>query len=281
MKPKSLKELLAEKLTEKELDIMPTSFDVVGDILIFSDFPEELEKNEKDIGEIILSNFKHVNVVTKKTGHYSGTFRTPTLKIIAGENRKETIHKENSIRARLNVEEVYFSARLGHERERINKQIRKDEDVLVMFSGCGVYPVNIGKNTEAREIYGVEINPIAHRYALENVKLNKLHNIKLFQGNVNDVLPKIDKKFDRVLMPLPKSAEDFLDIALSKLKNGGILHFYDFLHENDFGDSEKKVIEAAKRCRKKAKILGFTKCGQFGPGKFRVCIDAKIESVQH
>ena len=255
---------------------MPTSFDIVGDILIFSDFPAELEKKEKIIGEKILEFFKNVKVVTKKTGKYGGTFRTPKLKIITGEKRKETIHKENGIRVKLNVEKVYFSARLGHERERINKLVKKGESVLVMFSGGAVYCVNIAKNTEAEEIYGVEINPIAHKYGLENIKLNKVDNVKLFLGGVVDVLPKIKKKFDRVLMPLPKSAGDFLVIALKKVRKNGILHFYDFLHENDFGDSEKKVKEACKKNRRKCRILNFVKCGSFGPGKFRVCVDAKV-----
>ena len=39
-------------------------------------------------------------------------------------------------------------------------------------------------------------------------------------GDVRDVVPKLKKKFDRILMPLPKSAEEFLDIALSASKKG-------------------------------------------------------------
>ena len=275
-KPARLKELLAKDLTKKELLLMPTSFDVVGDIMIFSDFPDELKKKEKKIGAKILSVFKHIKVVCKKTGKYGGRFRTPKLKIIAGERRKETIHKENGIGVRLNVENVYFSARLGHERERINAFVKKGEEVLVMFSGCGVYCVNIAKNTSAKEIYAVEINPAAHEYALGNILLNKLKNIKLFLGDVKDILPFMEEKFDRVLMPLPKSAEDFLDLAISKVKKGGILHFYDFLHENEFGASEEKVKEACKRGKRKCEILRFVKCGQYGPGKFRVCVDARI-----
>ena len=239
---------------------MPTSFDIVGDIMIFSDFPCELEKKEKIIGEIILENFKNVKVITKKTKKYGGTFRTPTLKIIAGERRKETIHKENRVQIKLNVQNVYFSARLGHERERINNLIKDGEDVLVMFSGSGVYPVNISKNTGANEICGVEINPEGHKYAEENLVLNKVSNVTLFNGDVNEVLPKIKKRFDHVMMPLPKSAEDFLDIAISKIKPKGILHFYDFLHENDFGLSEMKVKEAAKRAGRKSRKIKFTKC---------------------
>lgn len=276
MPPKNLKQLLKQELTKKQLEILPTSFDILGDILIFSDFPAKLEKKEKIIGKKILNFFRNVKVVCKKTGKYSGKFRTPKLKIIAGQRRKETTHKENNIKVKLHVEKVYFSSRLAHERERINKLVKKEEDVLVMFSGCGVYPLNIAKNTAAKEIYGVEINPIAHKYGLENIKLNKVNSIKLFLGDVNNVLPKIRKKFDRVLMPLPKSAGDFLVLALSKVKKNGILHFYDFLHENDFKESKKKVKAACKQNRRTCKILNFTKCGQFGPGKFRVCVDAEI-----
>ena len=274
--PQNLKVLLEKTLTKKELNLMPTSFDTVGDILIFSEFPEELKSKEKIIGIQILDNFKNIKVITKKTKNYGGTFRTPTLKIMAGERRKETTHRENGIKVKLNVQNVYFSARLGHERERINKLIKKDETLLVMFSGCGIYPVNISKNTEAKEIYAVEINPEGHRYAEENIILNKTSNITLFNGDVNDILPKIKKTFDRVLMPLPKSAEDFLDIALTKLKLKGTLHFYDFMHENEFDLSKEKVKAAAKRNKRKSRILAFTKCGQFGPGKYRVCVDAKI-----
>ena len=275
-KPQNLKQLLIKELTKKQLEMMPTSFDIVGDILIFSDFPDILVAKEKLIGKKILEFYKNVKVICKKTGKYKGIFRTPTLRIIAGARRKETIHKENGILVKLHVEKVYFSVRLGHERERINNLVKKDEKVLVMFSGCGVYCVNISKNTSASEVYGVEINPIAHKYAVENVKLNKIKNIKLYYGDVNDVLPTIKKRFDRVLMPLPKSAGDFLDIALSKVKKEGILHFYDFLHENEFNLAERKVKGACKQKMRRCKILNFVKCGQFGPGKFRVCVDAKI-----
>ena len=48
--PQNLKTLLEKILTKKQLDLMPSSFDTVGDILIFSEFPKELEKKEKIIG---------------------------------------------------------------------------------------------------------------------------------------------------------------------------------------------------------------------------------------
>ncbi|MEK6868609.1 MAG: class I SAM-dependent methyltransferase family protein, partial [Nanoarchaeota archaeon] len=155
--PGKLKDILVEKLTKKELSLVPSSFDMVGNTIIFSDFPKQLSKKEKIIGNEILKNFRHFKSVFKKTKKYSGKFRTPKLKLLAGENNKETMHKENDVKLKLNVENVYFSARLSEERKRIAKKVRKNEKILVMFSGCGVYPLVIAKNTEAKEIYGIEI----------------------------------------------------------------------------------------------------------------------------
>src|SRR3989338_5665269 len=114
-----LKDFLKGKLTQKEIFLVPSSFDMVGDLIIFSDFPEELSKKEKIIGEAILRNFKHIKSVFKKTKKYSGIYRVPKLKLIAGDVRKDTEHKENNTRIRLNVEKVYFSPRLSEERKRI------------------------------------------------------------------------------------------------------------------------------------------------------------------
>src|SRR3990167_8523246 len=223
---KNLKFYLKDKLSEKELKLMPTSFDVVGDILIFSEFPKELSEKEKLIGKVILETYHHIKTVIKKTKKYSGKFRTPKLKIIAGEKRKETTHKEN---------EVYISARMSSERKRIADLIKNNESIMVMFSGSGVYPLVIIKNSQAKEVYGIEINPTAHKYALENIKKNKLENkVKVFLGDVTKVMPKINKKFDRILMPLPKGAESFLGLTLKYIKKNGTVHFYDFLHEGEF-----------------------------------------------
>jgi len=268
----NIKEALKGKLTKKQLSLVPRSFDIIGDILVFSDFPDELKSKEKIIGETIIKSMKNVKVVCKKTEMHSGVYRTKKVKILAGARRKKTIHKENNVRVELNVETCYFSPRLSNERIRAYKLVKKGESVLVLFSGISIYPIIISKNTEAKEIYGIEINPDAHEYAMKNLELNKIKNVKLFLGDVNDVIPKLKKKFDRIFMPLPKSAEEFLDIALKASKKGTIIHFYDFLHENEMDDSVKKIKKHCKKC----KILEFVRCGQYSPRKYRVCVDFKI-----
>ena len=272
----TLKDALKSKLSKKEIEHLKTSYDTIGGIAIIEVVPE-LEKKEKLIATTLLDINKNITTVLKKAEHHSGVFRTQKLKWLTGKKTKETVYKENNIRLKLDVEKVYFSVRLSTERKRIAKQVKKGEDILVMFSGCAPYPVVLAKNTEAKEIVGVEINPVGHKYGLENLKLNKINNVKLYCGDVKKVVPKLEQKnFDRILMPLPKSAEDFLDVALKASKKGTTIHFYDFLHDDEFDKAKEKIKKACKNLGLKPKILRTVKCGQHSPHVFRICLDFKV-----
>ena len=77
-------------------------------------------------------------------------------------------------------------------------------------------------------------------------------------------------------MQLPRNAEDFLPEAFMISKKGTIIHFYDFEHEKEFHLTKEKVKRACEKAGLKYKILDFVKCGQYGPGKYRICLDFKI-----
>jgi tRNA (guanine37-N1)-methyltransferase len=271
-----LKDLMKTKLSKKELGLLPSSFDVVGNIMIFNDFPKQLIKKEKIIGYQILKNYSNIRSVFKKTKKFSGRFRLQKLKLLAGIKDRETEHNENNARLKLDIEKAYFSSRLSNERKRVYSKVKKGERILVMFSGIGVYPVIIAKNTKAKEIYGIEVNPTAHNYALENLRLNKVENVTLLLGDVRNIISKINGKFERIIMPLPKGAGKFLDLALNKIKNKGIVHFYDFSKEDGYEKVFKNLNNECNKKNKRCKILDVVKCGQFSPGVYRICVDVKI-----
>lgn len=275
-KETSLKDKLAAFLTPTEMQNVKTAFDQIGTIAILEIDPE-LEKKEKKIGKALLSLFPSLKTVLKKAGLHEGVFRTQSMKLLAGVDTRETVHRENGVALALDVEKVYFSPRLSNERKRISQQIRKGESILVMFSGVGVYPCVLAKNTPAKEIYGVELNPLAHQYGMKNIALNKLNTVFLIQGDVRAVVPQLRKKFDRILMPLPKSSEEFLDVAFLAAKKGTIIHCYDFLHEDHFLDAVEKVNKACKIAKKKCKILRIVRCGQHSPRVFRICVDFAVK----
>ena len=255
-------------LSTKEKKLIPRAYEQIGDIIIFSDFPKELKKEEKKIANKILKNNKSASIVVKKVEIFSGRYRLPKLKILAGENRKETIHKENGVRIKVNPEKAYFSSKTGSERFRIAKLVKKGEKILVMFSGVAPFNLTIAKHSNAKEIVGIEINPEAHKYAEENIILNKFKNIFLYKGNIKTTIPKLKRKFDRIIMPAPKNAKNYLDLAKKYTKKGGTIHFYTFEKEENFNKLKEKFKEF-----KKIKII---KTGQTSPKVYRICLDLRV-----
>ena len=78
-------------------------------------------------------------------------------------------------------------------------------------------------------------------------------------------------------MPLPKSAESFLDVAFSAAKKGTAINFYTFLKEDEIPSEGKSIVEeAAKKEGRKIKILDVVKCGSYAPKTFRVCVDFEV-----
>ena len=270
-----LKEALKNYLSENELKHIIRAYDVIGDIAI-TIIPPELEQYESVIGNKILELNKNVKVVAKRDGFYTGKYRTIPLTVIAGENRKKTICKEFGVKLHLNPEKVYYSIRSGNERKRIADQVTPGENILVMFSGIGVYPLIIAKHSSADHIIGIELNPDAHAFGMENLVLNKVDNITLYHGDVKGIIPSLHSRFDRIIMPLPQSASSYIPLALSVLKKNGLLHVYDFQPKESFQQSLKFLREQCKLHGRELLTGVITPCGHKSPSQYRICIDGTI-----
>jgi len=268
-----LKEALKGKLTEKERALL-RGFHVIGDIALI-EIPPVLDKKKKVIAQTLRKLLPYIKVVAKKQGGHKGIFRKQNLQILAGENRKITIHKEFGLDFAMDVEKCFFSPKLSTERMRIVKQVKKGENILVMFSGVAPYVLMLAKHSKANRIYGIEKNPVAHKYAVENVMRNKLgHKVILIKGDANK--PPKGMKFDRVLMPWPMNADSFLPAAIRTTKKGGIIHYYDFMPENDHKEARQIVLAACETAKRKCKILRTVECGQTAMRTYRVCVDFKL-----
>ncbi len=278
----NLKEALKGKLNHKELDMLHRSFDTIGSIAII-DIPNELKKKEKVIASTLLEKHKNLKSAYKKAGKVSGRLRTRKLKWLAGEKSKETEHRESGCRFKLDVETCYFSPRLSNDRLDIAKQVKSGEKVLALFSGVGPYPIVIAKNSRAKEVYAVELNRKASKYAEENVRLNKLKNVHVIQGDVKRIIPKLVKKvgkFDRIVMARPNLKETFLKEAFAAAKDGTVVNYHDFLPEEEIPDSTlKKLEESASKIKNHPnhyRLLRWKYAGDIGPGKYRVRVDFMV-----
>ncbi len=266
----SLKDLLKNKLNSEEISLIKKAHDIVGDVAIV-ELDERLLKKKKVIANAFRAIHKNIRSVVRKVGGHEGKYRVQRHELISGDKNLVTLHKESGVIVKLDISKVYFSPRLAGERLRVAKSIKKGENILVMFSGAGIYCFVIAKHSNANEVYGVEINPEGHSYALESLKLNKFRNVKLFLGDVKKVVPKLNKKFDRIIMPLPASSLKFLNLALKHVNDKGIIHFYFF--SDDPG--VKSVVDFIKK-KCKCRILKIVRCGQQSPKIYRWCVDFKV-----
>jgi tRNA (guanine37-N1)-methyltransferase len=276
LRKKSIKEVLQNKLSLSEIKLIPKTQEIVGRIMIL-EIPEELQPKEKIIAQAYLQLNKHVETIVRKERMHEGVFRTRKVRILAGKLTKKTTHIESGVKIYLHLEKTYFSARSSGERLRIANLVKPQEEILVMFSGAGPFPLVIARHSAAKKIYGVELNTLAHYYAQENIILNGFTDkIVLYAGDVLNVVPNLKKNFDRVVMPLPKTSEEYLYLALPKVKKGGVIHLYAFFNEKDLVNEVKKVKKICLDLGFKVRVMKKVKCGQFSPGTFRWCFDIKV-----
>ncbi|MAE49828.1 hypothetical protein CMI48_03305 [Candidatus Pacearchaeota archaeon] len=253
------------------------SYDVLGNILVakFPDGMKVAEKRRK--AERLLREKKSVRTVVEKIGKFSGRLRTQKTKWLAGEKTKEVLLTENGCSFRLNVDTCYFSPRLSTERERIAKKVRRGERVLVLFGGVAPFAVVVAKAGRAAEVVSVELGREASKYALENVKRNKLSGkLGIVQGDVRRMVSGLRGKWDRVVMARPRLSDSFLDVGLSVVRKGGVVHWYGFGHESEKKEMVAGLLEEAGKLRKKVTVSGVRVAGRLGPGMFRYRVDLKV-----
>ncbi len=255
------------------------AFDIVGDIAIVEPGTD---------GEALMRKHKNVNVVLAKKGEVEGEYRVRDYEIIASRPERrdfsdvpallrprkltETVHRESGCRFKVDPTEAYFSVRLGTERRRIAEMVKPGEKVLVMFAGVGPYPIIISKLADPKLVIGIELNPYAVLFFEDNIMLNKLEGkVKAIEGDVRTEVPKLKEEFDRIVMPLPKDSENFLYLALKKIKKNGCIHLYRILHENDVDAFLQELKRSLSRVR-----IDVIKAGEYAPGMLRYCFDIKL-----
>lgn len=273
-----LKDVLGKKLSAKEQLFLRASFDTVGNIALI-EIPAELRKKQKLIANAVLAQNPAIKSVFKKVGAHKGKFRTQKLVWLAGKKTTETIHKESGALMQLDVVKCYFSPRLVGERLRIARLVKPGEKVLVLFSGVAPYALILAKHSPAKKIVAIEKNPVAHKYAVLNQGLNKVpaERLVLLRGDVKKKMPALKEKFDRIIMPLPKESELFLELVLSKLKKKGMIHLYQFANEAEFGVCAQKIVKKCLSLGYSCQVLRVVKSGQSAPRTYRVCIDLEVK----
>jgi len=266
-------EVILEKAGVKNKNLLPKKWEIIGDVLILK-IPKGLEKHEKKIAEIYASVL-NTKTVVKDMG-ISGKYRRPRIKILYGSST-ETVHKENRIKFRLDTSKLMFSSGNIDERIRMAYVSNNNEVVVDMFAGIGYFSIPLAVYSKPKKIFAYDLNPDAHRYLCENIRLNNVQNIVIpvFDDNRN----ANENIADRVVMGYLKNTKTFLPKAFKILKMKGVIHYHEnypneLLPEKPF-ENVKKIAE---KQGKTVKLLGFRNIKSYSPGVSHVVLDVKVSS---
>ena len=283
---KRLRKKLSNSLSSEALSKVYSSFDLLGGIAIIK-APSNLD-DAKIVAKQIMSIHKGVKTVFSQSSPIRGDYRTRQLILLSGENTTITKYKEAGCVFSVDLEKCYFSPRLSHERLRIATQVSPHEVVVNMFSGVGCFSIIMAKTTPEIKVYSIDVNPVAHQYMLENVRVNRVYG-KVYPvlGDSKDIVEKrLQGVADRILMPLPEKALEYLPLALSALKkSGGWIHFYDFQHaignEDPVEKTELKVAKKLESLDIRNKIEYSRIVRSIGPHWYQTVLDIHILSTQN
>ncbi len=268
-------------LTPDLIELVPRSFDVIGSkgrAVAVIEIPSELEQHGQALSNALMRVQRNVKSVLSKGTERMGDYRVRDMVLLAGDQNTEVIHRESGCVFKVDPVRAYFSPRESTEREKIASQVLPGERVLVMFSGIGPLAICIARRQPLASCVAVELNPEAHRYCLENIRLNKVGDrVTAFIGDVREICPTIGERFDRVLMPLPKGAYEYLNVAIPMVKSGGMLQFYHWAPRDDpFSDGERLLGLAVDKLGRRVEVIDRVKISQYSPSAWKIRLDARI-----
>lgn len=277
--PHMLKQVLGSILTPEETAQVYSAFDQIGDIVIIK-IPEGLMPKKKLIADAILANVKTVKAVFAQVSPVKGDFRVRDLEFISGENRTITEHKEHACRFKVDVAKTYFSPRLSTERQRIANMVGDNETIINMFAGVGTYSVVIAKANKTCRVYSIDSNIVASELDKINAKLNKVQDrVVSICGDAAEVIKdRFAGQADRVLMPLPEKAKEFVDSAVLALKEKGVVHYFAHIK----ADSKKAGQELGSKDAHNAfakydqHILEIRVVREIGPRIYQIVADVSV-----
>ncbi|TRO51260.1 class I SAM-dependent methyltransferase family protein [Candidatus Bathyarchaeota archaeon] len=274
-------EALEYKLQPTQLKRVPRAIDFVGDIAIV-EVPDELSGYKKEIGQAILKSHKQTVTVLAKSGIVEGVYRIRDLEVIAGENKTTTMYKEYDCQYHVDVAKAFFSPRLSTEHNRVASLVKEGETVIDLFAGVGPFVIPIAKKQKNMQVYAIDINPDAVALLRRNIVLNRVEKqVVPILGDAREIVKNnLLGKADQVIMNLPETGVEFVDVACDAIKpEGGIIHYYCFVKNSKPLEIAKvQLVKAVnKNNRQVTSFLSTKTVREVSPYTYQVVVDALIQ----
>ncbi len=223
-------------------ELAPTKWERFEDVVVLR-LSEAAREFREAIGTAFAETLGARCVVEDRSGIH-GVLRTPQVDVIWGRGM-EVVHLEGGVRYMFDVAKIMFSSGNLAERTSIASRIPDGSVVVDLFAGIGYFALPIAVHAHAERIYACELNPVAHHYLVENVRLNHAANVIPLLGDCRETAPQ--GVADAVLMGHFDAAR-YLDVAFSCLRGKGLAVYHELCPREQFPRSPvAHLTEAAKK----------------------------------
>ncbi len=229
------------------------AFDLIGNIAI-TKIRNKLRAEQ--LAEDLLRSHPVIKSVYLDKG-IVGEFRLRDLELLRGEENFNAVYRENGLVFEMDVSKVYFSPRLATERMFVAKDAKDGEYIIDMFAGIGAFSFNMAKQ-HAVNVSAIDSNPEAVRYMKRNMEINSLKgSIRPILGKAEEVIGQLPRA-DRIIMNLPHESRNFLELARGRLKEGGVIHYYEILDVEGLAGRMSEMNSLGLDILKKREVHGYS-----------------------
>ncbi|MEB2836120.1 MAG: class I SAM-dependent methyltransferase family protein [Desulfurococcales archaeon] len=263
--------------------------DVVGDIALikspsiaWGSDPLSIE-DYKRLARALLERIPYIRSVWLLRSPVSGEKLLREALHLAGEARSVTIYKEHGCEFEVDILKVFVTPRLNYEHRRIAELVSDGEVVVNMFAGAGLFSVIIACRRRAT-VYSIDISPDAYELMMRSVELNrnrlKGRVIPILGDAARVVESRLRGIANRVLMPYPRLALEYLPYALEALQGSGVIHVYIHVPAKRRSEARRAASTVVSRrleeLGRSFSIKGGRVVRPVGPTLYQVVVDAEV-----
>ncbi len=261
-----------------DAEALPPGYQRLGRVLLLR-LPPALADHFALIGEAWRDELR-VGTVLVRSGPIAGELREPAVVRIAGGST-ETEVVEHGVRWRFDAARIMFAAGNRTERARLGRAVRPGEQVVDLFAGIGYFALPAARADASVRVTAVEKNPIAYRYLVENLRLNRVDArvVPMLGDNRQVALPLA--RADRVVLGYLPDAVPWIPRALELVRpEGGVLHVHTVAdahggNEHAVGAVVRAVDGAGGELVEPARARAVK---PYGPGRTHIVVDARVRA---
>ena len=275
-----MKKIAREVLGEDYASRLWRRVEFIGDIALIRTPLCMDPRDLKPLAEELIKRLPYVKSVWAAIPGVTGEYRLRRHVWLAGEEKSETIYREHGCLFKVDINKVYVSPSLNYEHIRVARLVEPGEIVVNMFAGAGLFSIIIAKYSRPRLVYSIDINPYAYNYMVENIALNRVEG--LVEPILGDAKQVVEEKLvgvaDRVLMPYPELALEYLPYALKALRGGRgwihvYLHIYTSRNEHWRTRAQSMVEDRLRELGARHRVVNIRKIRNVGPRTHQVVVD--------